>query len=155
MNDSRRSAVHFTGRPSCFDAQETVTSSGYRKILDPNPPPTSPEITRTLCSGIPSTNAAMSSRWTWGFWEVTQQVSSPIAELYEAIEARGSIALGIRRWLIRRCLTTLCAPLMAASVVALSPMFQLKATLPGALSWIWGAPRWTAFSPSVTAGSTS
>ena len=28
MNDSRRSAVHFTGRPSCFDAQETVTSSG-------------------------------------------------------------------------------------------------------------------------------
>ena len=123
--------------------------------MDPKPPPTSPEITRTLCSGIPSTNAAMSRRWTWGFWEVTQRVSSPVAELYEAMDARGSMALGMRRWLIRRCLTTRAAPLIAAAVLSLSPIDQRKLTLPGALSWIWGAPACTAFSPSVTAGSTS
>ena len=44
---------------------------------------------------------------------------------------------------------------MAASVLSLSPMDHLKATFPGALSWIWGAPGATAFSPLVTDGSTS
>jgi hypothetical protein len=71
------------------------------------------------------------------------------------MEARGSMALGIRRWLTRRWRTTLAAPLMAASVLSLSPIDQRKATLPGALSWSCGAPGRTAFSPSVTAGSTS
>ncbi len=136
MNDSRRSAVHLTGRPSFMDAQQTATSSGYTKIFEPNPPPTSGAITRILCSGMPRTNAAMSSRWTWGFWEVTQHVSSPVAGLNCAIDARGSIALGINRWLIKRCLTTRWAPLIAASVLSLSPMFHSNATLPGALSWI-------------------
>ena len=42
--------------------------------MEPKPPPTSGAITRTLCSGMPSTKAVMSSRCTWGFCEVTQSV---------------------------------------------------------------------------------
>ena len=65
------------------------------------------------------------------------------------------MAFGINRWFTSRCLTTRAAPRMAASVFSLSPIDHVKATLPGALSWSWGAPGVTAFSPSVTAGSAS
>ena len=44
---------------------------------------------------------------------------------------------------------------MAAAVLSLSPIDHRKVTLPGAFAWICGAPGCTAFSPSVTAGSTS
>jgi hypothetical protein len=97
----------------------------------------------------------MSSRCTCGFWEVIHAVSSPVPGFQEAHDARGSIALGISRWLTRRCTTTWAADLMAASVLSLSPIDHRKATLPGAFSWSWGAPGATAFSPSVTDGSAS
>jgi hypothetical protein len=98
---SRRSAVHFTGRASALEAQAATTSSLYTKIFEPNPPPTSGAITRIFVSGMPRMKAAMRSRWTWGFCEVTQSVRSPVPGAYDATHARGSIAFGIRRWLRR------------------------------------------------------
>ena len=73
----------------------------------------------------------------WGFCEVTQSVTSSLAERYCASAARGSIALGMSRWLMIRSLTTTSAALNAAST---SPpeTFQWKQTLPGTSAWSWG-----------------
>jgi hypothetical protein len=46
-------------RLSFLEAQVRHTSSAYRKILEPKPPPTSGAITRTLCSGRPITKAVI------------------------------------------------------------------------------------------------
>ena len=155
MKLSRRSAVHLTGRPSAREAQVTTHSSGYTKILEPNPPPTSGEMTRSLCSGIPRTNAAISRRWTCGFCVVTQRVISPVAGLALASAARGSMALGMSRWLTKCSFTTLAAPRKAASVLSLSPSDQRNETLSGASSWSFGAPPSVARTASVTTGSGS
>ena len=89
-----------------------------------------------------------------GFWLVTQSVSSPLAETYWARAARGSMALGMSRWLRMRSLTTTSAALNAASV---SPplTFQWKQTLPGTSAWTWTAPGCAAFQASTTTGSGS
>ena len=50
-----------------------------------------------------------------GSGDVTQSVTSLVAELYWASAARGSIALGMSRWLTMRSLTTTSAALNAAS----------------------------------------
>jgi hypothetical protein len=54
-----------------------------------------------------------------------------------------------------RFFTVTAADLKAASVAAASPICQLKATLLGATSWIWGEPLAAAFSVLVTEGRTS
>ncbi len=106
--------------------------------MEPKPPPTSGAMTRTLCSGMPSTKAHMSSRCTCGFCEVTHSVSSPVASSKRATQARGSMALATSRWLTMRFFTVTAAPLKAASVAAASPSSHLKATLPGAPSCTCG-----------------
>ena len=73
-NDSLRSAVHLIGRPTRLLAHTSAVSSAYRKIFEPNPPPTSGAMTRSFDSGSPSTNAPMSSRSTCGFWFATYSV---------------------------------------------------------------------------------
>ena len=110
---------------SCFAAQVSATSSAYRKILEPKPPPTSGAITRTLCSGRPSTKAVISRRSTCGFWLATYSVYSSEARLYVALAARGSIALGIRRLLVRSIFDTFAAFANTASTCALSPIAHL------------------------------
>ena len=72
-----------------------------------------------------------------GFCEVTQSVTSLVADRYCASAARGSIALGMSRWLMMRSLTTTSAAWKAAST---SPpaTFQWKQTLPGTSAWSWG-----------------
>ncbi len=65
------------------------------------------------------------------------------------------MGLATSRWLTIRFFTVTAADLKAASVAAASPICHLNATLPGATSWIWGAPGAAAFSVAVTAGSTS
>ena len=79
--DSLRSAVHLMERLSLRAPQVRQTSSAYRKILEPKPPPTSGAITRTLCSGRPMTKAVISSRSTCGFWLATYSVYSSLARL--------------------------------------------------------------------------
>ncbi len=54
-----------------------------------------------------------------------------------------------------RFFTTTGADLNAASVAASSPICHLKATFPGATSWIWTEPLAAAFSVLVTEGWTS
>ena len=110
---------------------------------------------RILCSGIPVTNAASSSRWMCGVWLDIQTVYSSVPALYQPMSPRTSIGLGISRWLTIRWRTVTSAPAKAASVPALSPTFHSNTTLLGAFSWSCGAPGWVAFSASTTAGSGS
>ena len=110
---------------------------------------------RILCSGMPVTNAASSSRWMCGVWLDIQIVYSSVPGLYQPMSPRTSIGFGISRWLTRRCRTTTSAPSNAASVPALSPTAHSNTTLLGAFSWSCGAPGWVAFSASTTAGSGS
>ena len=72
--DSLRSAVHLIGRPTRLLAHTSAVSSGYRKIFEPKPPPTSGAITRTFDSGSPSTKALIKSRSTCGVWLATYSV---------------------------------------------------------------------------------
>ena len=104
---------------------------------------------------MPRTNAAIKRRWTCGFWVVTQSVISPVAGLALASAARGSIALGISRWLTKCSLTTRDAPRNAASVLSLSPNDQRKQTLSGASSCSFGAPGSVARTASITTSSGS
>src|SRR3989442_5677594 len=62
------------------------------------------------------------------------------------------MALATRRWLTMRFFTVTAALLKAASVAARSPISHLKATLPGAPAWSWGALDCPAFSVMVTEG---
>ena len=50
---SERVSIHFTGRPSCLDAQAHIVSSAQICSLPPKPPPTSGAMTRTLSSLMP------------------------------------------------------------------------------------------------------
>jgi hypothetical protein len=77
--------------------------------LEPKPPPTSGAITRTLCSGRPSTKAVISRRSTCGFWLATYSVYSSVARLNWATTQRGSIALGTSRLFVRSIFVTCCA----------------------------------------------
>ena len=61
MKVSVRLAVHFTGRPTSFDAH-TTTANSQTWTLTPKPPPTSGEITRILCSGSNSRYLASQRR---------------------------------------------------------------------------------------------
>ncbi len=110
---------------------------------------------RILCSGMPVTKAASSSRWMCGVWLDIQTVYSSVPGLYQPMSPRVSIELGIRRWLTIRWRTTTSAPSTAASVPALSPTLHSNTTLFGAFSWSCGAPGCMAFSASTTAGSGS
>ena len=66
--------------------------------MEPKPPPTSGAITLSLCSGAMPMKAASASRMTCGFWLVVWRVKLPCPESYSAMAARGSMALGIRRF---------------------------------------------------------
>ena len=85
------------------------------KILEPKPPPTSGAITRSLCSGAMPTKAEMTRRATCGFCVVFQRVRPSVPASYSPIAARGSIAFGTRRLLMKSSLVTWCAALNAAS----------------------------------------
>ena len=65
----------------------------------PNAPPTSGAMQRTLCSGMPVTNAVSSSRWMCGVWLDIQTVYSSVPGLYQPMSPRVSIGFGMRRWL--------------------------------------------------------
>src|SRR6478672_2290700 len=110
---------------------------------------------RTLCSGIPVTNAVSSSRWMCGVWLDIQTVYSSVPGLYQPMSPRVSIELGMSRLFTTRWRTTTSASSMAVSVPALSPTVQTNATLFGAFSCSCGAPGLVAFSASTTAGSGS
>ena len=51
MRFSRRSSIHFTGRPRRWAAATTASSSRWQKYFWPKPPPTSPICTRTSVLG--------------------------------------------------------------------------------------------------------
>src|SRR5581483_10653018 len=110
---------------------------------------------RILVSGIPKTKAVISSRITCGACEVIQTVYWPAVGSYWPIAPRGSIAVGIRRWLTSRCRTTTSAPSRALAVASASPHSHSMHTFPGAASWICGAPSSTARSGSTTTSSGS
>ena len=55
------------------------------------------EMQRTLCSGMPVTNAVSSSRWIWGVWLDIQTVYSSVPGLYRPMSPRVSIEFGMRR----------------------------------------------------------
>ena len=81
---------------------------------------------RILCSGMPITKAASSSRWMCGVWLDIQIVYSSVPGLYQPMSPRTSIGFGISRWLTIRWRTTTSAPSTAASVPALSPTRPLE-----------------------------
>src|SRR4029079_9797954 len=110
---------------------------------------------RILCSGMPVTKAASSSRWMWGVWLDIQTVYSSVPGLYQPMSPRTSIGFGISRWLTSLCLTTTSASSNALSVPALSPTGHTNTTLFGAFSWTCGAPGWVAASASTMAGNGS
>ena len=121
----------------------------------PNPPPTSGEITRSLLSGIPSVNAESSSRIGWGFWLVVQTVISSEAASHCAAAARGSIAVGMRRWFTSSTSTTSSASANAFSQASWSPRAQWYETLSSISAWTRGAPSSMAPRASTTVGSGS
>ena len=51
ISASARVEAHLTGRFSSIEAHTTVETSTAKWHFSPNPPPTSGEITRSLCSG--------------------------------------------------------------------------------------------------------
>ena len=70
---------------------------------------------------------------------------------HSATTPRVSMAVGIRRWLVMRCLTTTSASRKACSVSPPS-WWKVKAMLSGHSGWTAGAPAARAFSGSATAG---
>ena len=100
MKCSRRSSVHFTGRPSRRAAQGTSTSSGQGcTILTPKPPPTSGVTTSTRSTGSPSL-AAIACRTLVEVWvdvctssdssSASQRASTPLPS--SGIDALRSMA---------------------------------------------------------------
>ena len=148
---SRRSLVHFTGRPSLRAAAATRISSGYTDALPPNPPPTSGAITRTLLAGR-SSASARASRTMPGIWVVECSVRLPAR--YSARQARFSIAIGVLRWKRKRPPTVTAAFAISMST---SPRANSRATttFEPASSCSKGAPSAAASSISVAAGSGS
>ncbi len=62
MKDSERVSIHFTGRPTRFEASSVSGPSLNRADFMPKLPPTSPAMTRTRASGTLSTRVARSER---------------------------------------------------------------------------------------------
>jgi hypothetical protein len=116
----------------------------------PKPPPTWSATQRILFSGMPKTKAVISRRMMCGSCELIQTVYSPVAGSYWAAAPRGSMGVGIRRWLTRRSLTTTSASSSASAVACSSPHDQSIAMLPGAFSCSWSAPSSAARSASTT-----
>src|SRR5437867_8714537 len=110
-------------------------------------------MTWIRCSGYFST-IERTRRWTNGFCDVTWRVSSRVPGSNCAIAARGSIAVGCRRWFTNRWLTTTSASWKTLST---SPpaKIHLNATLSGASPWSGARPGFVAVSTSVTTGSGS
>ena len=67
--------------------------------LEPKPPPTSGAMTRILCSGMPVTSE-MKMRTKCGTWVADQIVYESTPAVGSTTTERGSIALGISRWLM-------------------------------------------------------
>ena len=111
---SLRASVHLTGRPSFLARTSASTSSRLICSLAPKPPPTSGATTRMWFSGIPVTRAS-STRSTWGICVDDQMVSSSLIPMGAATTERGSIGLGMSRWLMKRRVTTTSASALAAA----------------------------------------
>ena len=60
-------------------------------------------------------SSASSTRRTWGIWVEVQMVSSSLMPIGAATTERGSIGLGMRRWLMNRRVTTTSALALAAA----------------------------------------
>ena len=72
---SRRVSIHLTALFNCIEIQPSSPSSAYTFNFEPNPPPTSGVMTRSLFSGIPIIRA----NWVlsrWGICVEDQTVSS-------------------------------------------------------------------------------
>ena len=87
---SRRSSIHLTATASFRAASRTQMSSRSGTTFCPKPPPTSRVITRTLCSGMPSSRAA-NIRTSCGACVPAQTVSSPLPRDHSATRPRVSI----------------------------------------------------------------
>ena len=111
---SLRASVHLMGRPSFLARTRQSTSSRLICSLAPKPPPTSGATTRMLFSGMPVTSAS-STLSTWGIWVEVQIVSSSLMPIGAATTERGSMGLGMRRWLMNRRVTTTSASALAAA----------------------------------------
>src|SRR5438034_5931132 len=110
-------------------------------------------MTWIRCSGYFST-IERTRRWTNGFCDVTWRVSSRVPGSNCAIAARGSIAVGCRRWFTNRWFTTTSASWKTLST---SPpaKIHLHAPLSGASPGSGARPGFVALSTSVTTGSGS
>ena len=111
---SLRPSVHLTGRPSFLARTTERTSSRLICSLAPKPPPTSGATTRMLFSEMPVSRAS-STRRTWGICVEVQMVISSLIPIGAATTERGSIGLGMSRWLMNRRLTTTSALALAAA----------------------------------------
>ena len=91
---SRRSSIHLTAAGSFRAASRTQMSSRSGTTFCPKPPPTSRVITRTLCSGMPSSRAA-NIRTSCGAWVPAQTVSSPLPRDHSTTRPRVSIGTAL------------------------------------------------------------
>ena len=119
--------------------------------MEPNPPPTSGAIARTLASLTPQT-IARNVRRKCGTWVELCTTSSSEAVFQSATTPRVSIGTWISRWFRIVCLTTTSAFANASSTPSVlwartSPTFESSS------SWILGAPSASAASGVMTAGS--
>src|SRR3989442_985606 len=95
---SRRSSIHFTGRPSWRAIAATATSSGKTWLLRPKPPPTSGTRILTRVEGRSSTAARAVWR-TEGVWVDAHTVSvSPSQSARTPRGSSGDGARGPRGW---------------------------------------------------------
>ena len=95
----------------------------------------------------------MTARIVCGFCVDVYSVERPEAASKSASVARGSMALGMSRWLMNSRVVRWAAFAQAASVASRSPRSQMKARLPFASAWICCAPSATASGTDATAGS--
>src|SRR5260370_886257 len=92
------------------------------KIFEPKPPPTSGAMTRNLCSGAMPTKAAMTRRATCGVCVAFHKVRWPLGASYSASAARGSMAVGTSRVLVRSSFVT-CLAFLNAGAGAVGDVF--------------------------------
>ncbi|MNT66204.1 hypothetical protein D3C72_2042510 [compost metagenome] len=85
-----RSTTSLTGRPACCAAIAASTTCDHTEPLQPKPPPTNGQTTRTFSAGMPSVpDTAL--RTPVMYWVESYSVSSSPSQL--AIVACGSIGL--------------------------------------------------------------
>ena len=107
-----RSAHHLTGRFSVrARSSATTTSSGYRPVFMPKPPPTSPTTHAHLLLGQAEQRvAAMPSRTPVGIWLDSAQREPPAGRVVARRAPRAApSAHGARRWLTMSSETTCAA----------------------------------------------